>query len=78
MAVFLLRALHGSGYTPPPATGTRFTDVPAGYWAAPWIEQLAAEGITTGCGENRYCPGDPVSREQMAVFLTRALNLTLP
>jgi ELWxxDGT repeat protein len=78
MAVFLLRALHGSDYTPPPATGTRFTDVPAGYWAAAWIEQLAAEGITTGCADNRYCPGDPVSREQMAVFLTRALNLTLP
>ncbi len=78
MAVFLLRALHGSGYTPPPATGTRFDDVPAGYWAAAWIEQLAAEGIASGCAANLYCPGDPVSRDQMAVFLTRALNLPLP
>jgi ELWxxDGT repeat protein len=78
MAVFLLRALHGSDYTPPPATGTRFNDVPAGYWAAAWIEQLAAEGITSGCAANLFCPGDPVSREQMAVFLTRALNLPLP
>jgi ELWxxDGT repeat protein len=78
MAVFLLRALHGSGYTPPPATGTVFTDVPASYWAAAWIEQLAAEGITTGCAPSLYCPMDPVSREQMAVFLTRALDLPLP
>ena len=78
MAVFLLRAVHGPGYTPPPATGTVFTDVPASYWAAPWIEQLAAEGITTGCAPNLYCPGDPVSREQMAVFLTRAFRLPLP
>ena len=78
MAVFLLRALHGAGYTPPPATGTVFTDVPASYWAAAWIEQLAAEGITTGCAANLYCPGDPVSRDQMAVFLTRALDLPLP
>ena len=65
-------------YTPPPATGTVFTDVPASYWAAAWIEQLAAEGITTGCAANLYCPGDPVSRDQMAVFLTRVLDLPLP
>ena len=78
MAVLLLKAIHGVGYTPPPATGTRFTDVPASHWAAAWIEQLAAEGITTGCGLNLYCPGGPVSREQMAVFMTRAFNLPLP
>jgi hypothetical protein len=55
-----------------------FTDVPASYWAAAWIERLAAEGITTGCAANLYCPEDPVTREQMAVFLTRAFRLPLP
>lgn len=78
MAIFLLRAKHGSGYTPPPATGTVFTDVPAGHWAAPWIEQLAAEGVTLGCAPGRYCPGDPVNRAQAAVFLTRTFDLPLP
>jgi hypothetical protein len=72
MAVFLLRGIHGAGYTPPPATGAVFGDVPANYWAASWIEQLAAEGITGGCGGGNYCPATIVSRDQMAVFLLRA------
>ena len=75
MAVFLLRAKHGAAYTPPPATGTVFTDVPASYWAAAWIERLAAEGITTGCAPNQYCPGGSVSRDQMAAFLARTFGL---
>jgi len=73
MAVFLLRGIHGSSYTPP-AVGlsTGFNDVPTTYWAAAWIKQLAAEGITGGCGPNLYCPETPVTRDQMAVFLLRA------
>jgi hypothetical protein len=74
MAVFLLRAEHGAGYTPPPATGV-FADVPAGDTFAPWIERLAAEGITTGCGGGSYCPNQPVTRGQMAVFLDRTFHL---
>lgn len=76
MAVFLLKAKYGAGYTPPPATGD-FADVPVSFWAAPWIEQLAAEGITSGCGTNplRYCPNDPVTRWQMAVFLVQTFGL---
>jgi murein DD-endopeptidase MepM/ murein hydrolase activator NlpD len=74
MAVFLLRAKHGSSYSPPPATGV-FNDVPPTYWARAWIEQLAAEGITSGCGSVNYCPESPVTRDQMAVFLVRTFNL---
>ncbi|HNA90487.1 MAG TPA: S-layer homology domain-containing protein [Anaerolineales bacterium] len=74
MAIFLLRAKHGSSYVPPNATGI-FTDVPLGYWADKWIEQLAAEGITGGCGTGIYCPDSDVTRAQMAVFLVRAFNL---
>ncbi len=72
MAVFLLRGIHGSSYTPPAATGTMFGDVPSDYWAADWIEQLAAEGITSGCGDGNFCPDLVVTRDQMAVFLLRA------
>jgi len=71
MAIFLLRAEYGSTYTPPAAVGV-FADVPTTYWAATWIEQLATEGITTGCGSGNYCPEDPVTRSQMAVFLLRS------
>jgi hypothetical protein len=39
------------------------------------IVWLAEEGITTGCGVQRYCPDGSVSRGQMATFLVRALGL---
>ena len=75
MAVFLLKAKHGSGYLPPHCDGD-FTDVPCGVNPfADWIEQLAAEGITGGCGGPNFCPGNPVRRDQMAAFLYNTLGL---
>ena len=74
MAVFLLRAKYGAGYSPPAASGV-FGDVDLSYWAVHWIEQLAAEGISSGCGSGNYCPNDPVTRAQMAVFLVRTFDL---
>jgi hypothetical protein len=41
------------------------------------IEAIAAEGITRGCNpplNNRFCPGDLVTRGVMAVFLVRAFG----
>jgi hypothetical protein len=76
MAIFLLRSKHGASYSPPAVGGsTGFTDVPTSYWAAAWIKQLVAEGITTGCGTGTYCPDSPVTRAQMAVFLVRTFGL---
>jgi serine protease len=73
MAIFLLKGIHGSSYNPPSVGGsTGFGDVSTGYWAGSWIKQLAAEGITGGCGSGNYCPESPVTRAQMAVFLLRA------
>ncbi|MFN2302235.1 MAG: S-layer homology domain-containing protein, partial [Anaerolineales bacterium] len=76
MAIFLLRAEHGSEYTPPDiGESTGFDDVPTSHWAAPWIKQLAAEGITSGCGGSNYCPDQSVTRAQMATFLVRTFGL---
>jgi hypothetical protein len=76
MAIFLLRAKYGKTYTPPPVgVSTGFMDVPPTDFAAAWIKQLAAEGITSGCGGGNYCPNDPVTRAQMAVFLVKTFEL---
>ena len=43
------------------------------------IEAIAAAGITLGCNppdNDMFCPGDSVTRGQMAAFLVRALDLT--
>ncbi len=71
MAVFILMAKHGPGYAPPNCTPV-FADVPCPSQYADWIGELAAEGITAGCGAGNYCPADPVTRAQMAVFLLTA------
>jgi hypothetical protein len=79
MAVFLLRAKHGIAYIPPDAgASTGFTDVPPTHWAADWIKELAAEGITSGCGGSSFCPEKPILRAQMAVFLQVTFNLDMP
>jgi hypothetical protein len=81
MAVFLLLANDGSTYQPPGATGM-FCDVPYTDGFAPWIEELARRGVTGGCGVGacpsavNYCPTNPVTREQMAVFLLVTLEGT--
>jgi hypothetical protein len=75
MAIFLLRSIEGASYTPPACSAPTFLDVPCSSTFAPWIEELARRGITAGCGGGNYCPGDSVTRGQMAVFLTRAFEI---
>ena len=50
-----------------------FTDIASSSFldAIHWIYY---EGITVGCGNGRYCPSSPVTREQMAIFLVRGFN----
>jgi hypothetical protein len=76
MAVFLLKGEHGSDYVPPACMGV-FDDVACPSQFADWIEQLAAEGITAGCGGSSYCPSSPNTRGQMAVFLAKTFGLLL-
>jgi hypothetical protein len=76
MAIFLLKAKYGASYSPAAVgSSTGFGDVDTDHWAAKWIKQLAAEGITGGCGSGNYCPDTPVTRAQMAVFLVKTFNL---
>lgn len=78
MAVFLLKTLLGPAYLPPACTTPVFNDVPCSNPFAPWINALVARGITSGCSAGNYCPGSPVTRAQMSVFLTTTFNLPTP
>jgi S-layer homology domain len=72
MAVFLLVA---AGVSPPPCPPATFADVPSGSSFCPWVNEIAARGITAGCGGGNFCPADLVSRAQMSVFLTQTFLL---
>jgi len=49
-----------------------FLDVPYSYWTWRWIEAIEDAGVTTGCSSGNYCPGAPMTRDEMALFLLRA------
>ncbi|MGB9357444.1 MAG: S8 family serine peptidase [Acidimicrobiia bacterium] len=69
MAAFLTRALDL-----PPTSTDYFTDDDGSLFEND-INSLAAAGITTGCNppaNDRYCPVEPVRRDEMAAFLHRA------
>lgn len=74
MAVFLLIAKEGAGYSPPPCTTPTFSDLPCSNPFAAWVEELVRRGVTAGCGGDTYCPNNPVTRNQMAVFLIKTLE----
>jgi hypothetical protein len=87
----VLESFNGDGHTavkgvtiwwhrevsPPPGTAT-FNDVPTSHPQFQFIEALAKSGITAGCGLGNYCPNNPLTRGQMAVFLAKALGLYTP
>ena len=69
MASFLVRALDLAS-----TTRDFFTDDDTSIHEDD-INRLAAAGVTGGCAAARYCPRAVVTREQMASFLVRALEL---
>jgi hypothetical protein len=76
MAVFVLRAKEGGGFVPPACATSPFADVSTGSVFCPFIRELSQRGIVQGCGGGNYCPGSPVLRQEMAVFVLRTLDPT--
>ncbi|HVM15537.1 MAG TPA: SpoIID/LytB domain-containing protein [Egibacteraceae bacterium] len=68
MATFLARA-----FGVPPPEGDHFGDI-AGSVHRQAINAVAEEGIAAGCAPIHFCPGDPVTRGQMASFLARGVG----
>jgi hypothetical protein len=60
--------------SPAPAVAT-FSDVPTSHPFFRFIEALVRSGITSGCGGGNFCPDAPLTRGQMAVFLSIGLGL---
>jgi len=76
MAVFIIRAL--GVFNPPQPSQQPFADVPPTRFGYAFIEELAARGITLGCGGGNFCPDLVVTREQMAIFIIRAIGIANP
>ena len=74
MAVFLLKAEHGSAYLPPPCAGA-FSDVPCPHVLADWIEQLVAEEHHRRLRRRQLLPRQHDTRGQMAVFIVKTFSL---
>jgi hypothetical protein len=65
------------------ALAVNFSDVPSTYWAWSYIEGAREAGVVSGYGDGTYLPESVVTRDQMAVFVSRALaggdaNITTP
>jgi hypothetical protein len=54
-------------------TGRPFLDVPTDHWAVDEIAACVEAGLVAGYPDNRYRPDLPVSRDQMAVYTSRAV-----
>jgi hypothetical protein len=68
------RVFYRLQVSPAPAVAS-FFDVPPGHDFFRFIEALARSGITSGCGGGNFCPDAPLTRGQMAAFLSIALGL---
>ncbi len=65
MILFNIEGVNGNNYT----GNTKFSDVPAEHWAAKAIEWADKEALTSGVGEGKFAPANPVSRQTLAVFM---------
>jgi hypothetical protein len=79
MAVFIIRARYGASTTITWPLAPLFTDVLSNYWSFEWIQRMKVDNITSGCTATAYCPTNPVTRGDMAIFVMRGgLNQLLP
>ena len=67
-------ALPLIGIAPAMAQRTEFNDVDASFWARPFIEELAAEGIIAGFPDGSFRPNQAVTRAQFAAIVRQAFD----
>ncbi len=78
MAVYIARSIVtpiGDDSSLPRPIVPTFGDVPTEFWAYAQVEYCYDEGVVMGYDDGFYYPGNIVSRDQMAVYISRAFNL---
>ncbi len=77
MAAFIARAqAGGDGNVPAGPVAASFPDVPTDFWAYRYVEYIADAGVTQGYPDGNYHPETIVTRDQMAVYISRAFGYT--
>jgi 2',3'-cyclic-nucleotide 2'-phosphodiesterase/3'-nucleotidase/5'-nucleotidase len=56
--------------------GAAFSDVSTGAWYADAVQTAAAAGLITGYTDGSFKPGNPISRQEMAAVLSKAIKYT--
>jgi hypothetical protein len=72
MAMMLVRSLNM------PSDGGDFFNDDNGHPAEQAINSLAAAGVTSGCGEGRFCPDRSLTRGEMSSLITAGMSWALP
>jgi hypothetical protein len=73
LAMFLVRAKHAPGYSPPDCVSTSpYTDLDCTHPFADWIMRARSETLLFGCAANRFCPDDGVGRLQLEQILANS------
>jgi hypothetical protein len=80
MAVYVARAMvapGGDAAIPDPVPPATFPDVPDTFWTYKQVEYCVGQGVVTGYDDGTYRPVNPVTRDQMAVYVQRAFDLPM-
>ena len=74
----VLSSMGLSAQTGDPPQPAVYNDVSPEAWYHDYVESLAGDGVFDGtdCQDQQFCPGDPLKRWQMSVWLMRALGET--
>jgi hypothetical protein len=76
MAVYIARSIAGSDDAVPSPTGApSFEDVPDTFWSCRHVEYCVSQGVVAGYEDGLYHPELTVTRDQMAVYVSRAFGL---
>jgi hypothetical protein len=74
MAVYISRALAGGDENVPEFADTpTFPDVGSEHWALDYVEYAVSQNVVAGYGDGSYHPEHAVTRDQMTVYVARAM-----